>query len=242
NFAKAFDVQFSNAQNQLEHVWATSWGVSTRLVGALIMAHSDDDGLVLPPKLAPFQVVIVPIPTTGAEVDAAAGDLMAKLKAAGVSVKYDTDDSKRSGFKFAEYELKGIPVRVAIGKRDLENGTVEIARRDTKEKISVPMDTCVDVIRRLLDDIQEHLFRRAKSFQTDNITDVESFEEFSEVLETRGGFIRAHWDGTSATEEAIKERTKATIRCIPLDNPQEAGRCVLSGAPSPQRVLFAKAY
>ncbi|MFM7773953.1 MAG: His/Gly/Thr/Pro-type tRNA ligase C-terminal domain-containing protein, partial [Candidatus Kapaibacterium sp.] len=242
NFAKAFDVQFSNAQNQLEHVWATSWGVSTRLVGALIMAHSDDDGLVLPPKLAPFQVVIVPIPTTGAEVDAAAGDLMAKLKAAGVSVKYDTDDSKRSGFKFAEYELKGIPVRVAIGKRDLENGTVEIARRDTKEKISVPMDTCVDVIRRLLGDIQDHLFRRAKSFQTDNITDVESFEEFSEVLETKGGFIRAHWDGTSATEEAIKERTKATIRCIPLDNPQEAGRCVLSGAPSPQRVLFAKAY
>ncbi|MFM8569114.1 MAG: proline--tRNA ligase [Candidatus Kapaibacterium sp.] len=242
NFAKAFDVQFSNAQNQLEHVWATSWGVSTRLVGALIMAHSDDDGLVLPPKLAPFQVVIVPIPTTGAEVDAAVGDLMAKLKAAGVSVKYDTDDSKRSGFKFAEYELKGIPVRVAIGKRDLENGTVEIARRDTKEKISVPMDTCVDVIRRLLDDIQDHLFRRAKSFQTDNITDVESFEEFSEVLETKGGFIRAHWDGTSATEEAIKERTKATIRCIPLDNPQEAGRCVLSGAPSPQRVLFAKAY
>lgn len=242
NFAKAFDVQFSNAQNQLEHVWATSWGVSTRLVGALIMAHSDDDGLVIPPKLAPYQVVIVPIPTTGAEVDAAAHDLMSKLKAAGVSVKYDTDDSKRSGFKFAEYELKGIPVRVAIGKRDLENGTVELARRDTKEKLSVPMDTCVDAIRGLLEDIQSNLFKRAQAFLNDNITKVDTLEEFTDVLETKGGFISAHWDGTSATEEAIKERTKATIRCIPLDNPQEDGRCVLTGAPSSQRVLFAKAY
>ena len=206
------------------------------------MAHSDDDGLVIPPKLAPYQVVIVPIPTTGAEVDAAAHDLMSKLKAAGVSVKYDTDDSKRSGFKFAEYELKGIPVRVAIGKRDLENGTVELARRDTKEKMSVPMDTCVDAIRGLLEDIQSNLFKRAQAFLNDNITKVDTLEEFTDVLETKGGFISAHWDGTSATEEAIKERTKATIRCIPLDNPQEDGRCVLTGAPSSQRVLFAKAY
>lgn len=242
NFAKAFDVQFSNSQNQLEYVWATSWGVSTRLVGALIMAHSDDDGLVLPPRLAPYQVVIVPIPTTGTEVDAAANEIITKLTAAGVSVKYDTDDNKRSGFKFAEYELKGIPLRVAIGKRDLENGTVEIARRDTKEKISVPMDTCVETIRNLLDDVQSNMFRRAQTFLNNNITAVDTFEQFTEVLETKGGFISAHWDGTSATEEAIKEKTKATIRCIPLNNPQENGQCILTGAPSSQRVLFAKAY
>lgn len=242
NFAKAFDVQFSNSQNQLEYVWATSWGVSTRLVGALIMAHSDDDGLVLPPRLAPYQVVIIPIPTTGTEVDAAANEIITKLTAAGVSVKYDTDDNKRSGFKFAEYELKGIPLRVAIGKRDLENGTVEIARRDTKEKISVPMDTCVETIRNLLDDVQSNMFRRAQTFLNNNITAVDTFEQFTEVLETKGGFISAHWDGTSATEEAIKEKTKATIRCIPLNNPQENGQCILTGAPSSQRVLFAKAY
>lgn len=242
NFAKAFDVQFSNSQNQLEYVWATSWGVSTRLVGALIMAHSDDDGLVLPPRLAPYQVVIIPIPTTGTEVDAAANEIITKLTAAGVSVKYDTDDNKRSGFKFAEYELKGIPLRVAIGKRDLENGTVEIARRDTKEKISVPMDTCVETIRNLLDDVQSNMFRRAQTFLNNNITAVDTFEQFTEVLETKGGFISAHWDGTSATEDAIKEKTKATIRCIPLNNPQENGQCILTGAPSSQRVLFAKAY
>lgn len=242
NFAKAFDVQFSNSQNQLEYVWATSWGVSTRLVGALIMAHSDDDGLVLPPRLAPYQVVIVPIPTTGTEVDAAANEIITKLTAAGVSVKYDTDDNKRSGFKFAEYELKGIPLRVAIGKRDLENGTVEIARRDTKEKISVPMDTCVETIRNLLDDVQSNMFRRVQTFLNNNITTVDTFEQFTEVLETKGGFISAHWDGTSATEDAIKEKTKATIRCIPLNNPQENGQCILTGAPSSQRVLFAKAY
>ena len=242
NFAKAFDVQFSNSQNQLEYVWATSWGVSTRLVGALIMAHSDDDGLVLPPRLAPYQVVIIPIPTTGTEVDAAANEIITKLTTAGVSVKYDTDDNKRSGFKFAEYELKGIPLRVAIGKRDLENGTVEIARRDTKEKISVPMDTCVETIRNLLDDVQSNMFRRAQTFLNNNITAVDTFEQFTEVLETKGGFISAHWDGTSATEDAIKEKTKATIRCIPLNNPQENGQCILTGAPSSQRVLFAKAY
>lgn len=242
NFAKAFDVQFSNSQNQLEYVWATSWGVSTRLVGALIMAHSDDDGLVLPPRLAPYQVVIIPIPTTGTEVDAAANEIITKLTAAGVSVKYDTDDNKRSGFKFAEYELKGIPLRVAIGKRDLENGTVEIARRDTKEKISVPMDTCVETIRNLLDDVQSNMFRRAQTFLNNNITAVDTFEQFTEVLETKGGFISAHWDGTSTTEDAIKEKTKATIRCIPLNNPQENGQCILTGAPSSQRVLFAKAY
>ncbi len=242
NFAKAFDVQFTNAQNQLEHVWATSWGVSTRLVGALIMAHSDDDGLVLPPKLAPYQVVIVPIPTTGEVVDAVALDLVAKLKAIGVSVKYDTDDNKRSGFKFAEYEMRGIPVRVAIGKRDLENNTVEVARRDTKEKMTVSLDNVVETIRQTLDDIQRSLYTRAKSFLDSNITKVNSYDEFKEVLETKGGFISAHWDGTGATEDKIKEETKATIRCIPLNNELEDGKCILSGNKSTQRVLFAKAY
>ncbi len=242
NFAKAFDVQFSNSQNQLDYVWATSWGVSTRMVGALIMSHSDDDGLVLPPKLAPIQVVIVPIPTTGEQVDAVANELVASLRALGISVKYDTDDTKRSGFKFAEYEMKGIPLRVAIGKRDLENRTVELARRDTKEKFTVSLDSVVETIRTTLDDIQSSLFNRAKAFRDANITAVNSFDEFKEVLETKGGFISAHWDGTSETEERIKEATKATIRCIPLDNPQEDGVCVLSGKPSVQRVLFAKAY
>ncbi len=242
NFAKAFDVQFSNSQNQLEYVWATSWGVSTRLVGALIMAHSDDDGLVLPPKLAPVQVVIVPIPTTGEAVDAVAEDLMTKLKALGISVKYDRDDTKRSGFKFAEYEMKGMPVRIAIGKRDLENGTVEIARRDTKEKISVSLDRAVETVRELLEDIQSSLYKRALEYRNSHITKVDSFEEFTEVLNTKTGFVSAHWDGTAETEEKIKELTKATIRCIPLDNPMEDGRCVLTGNPSTQRVLFAKAY
>ncbi len=242
NFAKAFDVQFSNAQNQLDYVWATSWGVSTRMVGALIMSHSDDDGLVLPPKLAPFQVVIVPIPTTGEAVDAVAHDIMNQLQALGISVRYDTDDTKRSGFKFAEYEMRGIPLRVAIGKRDLENRTVELARRDTKEKMTVSLDTVVETIRTTLDDIQSSLYNRAKAFLDSNITPVNSYAEFKEVLETKGGFISAHWDGTGETEDRIKEETKATIRCIPLNNPQEAGTCVLSGAPSTQRVLFAKAY
>ncbi|MCC6723291.1 MAG: proline--tRNA ligase [Saprospiraceae bacterium] len=242
NFAKAFDVKFSNKENQQEYVWATSWGVSTRLIGALIMTHSDDDGLVLPPKIAPTQVVIVPIPKPTPEIDEAANKLMKELRSKGVRVKYDTDDQKRPGFKFAEHEMNGIPVRLGIGARDLAEGKVEVARRDTKEKANHPVEGIADYIIGLLDEIQQNLFDRAAAYRESHTTKVDTFEEFKSVLEGKGGFVSAHWDGTSETEEKIKELTKATIRCIPLDNPQEDGVCVYSGKPSKERVLFAKAY
>lgn len=242
NFAKAFDVLFLNKDNQQEHVWATSWGVSTRLVGGLIMTHSDDDGLVLPPKLAPIQVVIVPIPKPVPELLAAAETIAVQLRAKGISVKIDDDDQNRPGFKFAEYEMIGVPVRLGLGQRDLDAGQVEVARRDTKEKGSVPLDTVADHVAQLLDDIQANLFNRAKAHRDAHITRVDSWAEFEEVLENKGGFVSAHWDGTTETELEIKERTKATIRCIPVDAPEEAGTCVLTGKPSTRRVLFAKAY
>jgi prolyl-tRNA synthetase len=242
NFAKAFEVKFLNENNKEEFVWATSWGVSTRLIGGLIMTHSDDEGLVLPPKLAPTQVMIIPIPKPDDIINEAVDKVMALLKAKGISVKYDDDPKKRPGFKFAEHEMHGIPVRIAIGKRDLEKNVVEVARRDTKEKTSVPMDGIDDYIEQLLIDIQNNLFDRAKKYRDDHITKVDNFEDFKSVLAEKGGFISAHWDGTSETELKIKEMTKATVRCIPLDNPQEDGKCVLTGQPSKQRVLFAKAY
>ena len=251
NFAKAFDVKFLSEENQEEYVWATSWGVSTRLLGGLIMTHSDDDGLVLPPKLAPTQVVIVPIPKPAPEIGEVADKIMAALQDKGITVKYDMDDKKRPGFKFAEHELKGIPVRLGIGKRDLEKGQVEVARRDTKEKNFVPVEGIAAHVEQLLEDIQNNLFNRAKQFREDHITKVDTFDEFKAVLKTKkedhpeswgGGFISAHWDGTTETEIKIKELTKATIRCIPLDNEAEEGKCVLTGKPSTQRVLFAKAY
>lgn len=242
NFAKAFDVKFSNKENQMEYVWATSWGVSTRLVGALIMTHSDDDGLVLPPKIAPTQVVIVPIPKPTPEIDEAADKLMKELKAKGIRVKYDMDDQKRPGFKFAEHEMNGIPVRLGIGARDLAEGKVEVARRDTKEKTSYPVEGIADRIIALLDEIQQNLFDRAAAFRAEHTTSVDNFDDFKAVLDGKGGFVSAHWDGTSETELKIKELTKATIRCIPLNNPQEAGKCVLTGNPSKERVLFARSY
>ena len=241
NFAKAFEVKFLNDKNVEEFVWATSWGVSTRLIGGLIMTHSDDKGLVLPPKLAPIHVVIVPIPKPSEEINAVAFDLMANLKKAGITVKYDQDDRLRPGFKFAEYELKGVPIRIGIGARDLQNGEVEMARRDTFEKKQVRLDTLVEEIKNTLDDIQSNLFNRALKYRDENITEVDNFDQFKEVL-TKGGFISAFWDGTSETEEKIKEITKATIRCIPLDNKMEDGVCVYSGKPANQRVLFAIAY
>jgi prolyl-tRNA synthetase len=242
NFAKAFDVKFLNQANKEEYVWATSWGVSTRLMGALIMTHSDDNGLVLPPKLAPIQVVIIPIPKANGVITEVAETIMAELKAKGISVKYDNDKKNRPGFKFAEYEMKGVPVRVGIGKRDLEKGEVEIARRDTLEKQNVPLDGLADYIENLLTDIQDNLLQRSKDYRTEHTTKVESWEEFQAVLEEKGGFIAAHWDGTTETEIKIKEATKATIRCIPIDNELEDGKCVLTGKPSKQRVLFARAY
>ncbi len=242
NFAKAFDVKFANENNKEEYVWATSWGVSTRLIGGLIMTHSDDEGLVLPPKLAPTQVMIIPVPKPDETINAAVDKVMAALKAKGIRVKYDDDPKKRPGFKFAEHEMHGIPVRIAIGKRDLEKNVVEVARRDTKEKTSVPMDGIDDYIEQLLVTIQQNLFDTAAKYRDEHITKVENMEEFKSVLDGKGGFISAHWDGTSETELKIKEMTKATIRCIPLDNPKEDGQCVLTGNPSTQRVLFAKAY
>ena len=242
NFAKAFEVKFMNENNKEEYVWATSWGVSTRLIGGLIMTHSDDEGLVLPPKLAPTQVMIIPIPKPDEIINAAVDNVMTALKAKGISVKYDDDPKKRPGFKFAEHEMHGIPVRIAVGKRDLEKNVVEVARRDTKEKTSVPMEGLDDYIEQLLVDIQNNLFDRAKKYRDDHITPVDTFEEFQKVLNEKGGFISAHWDGTEETELKIKEQTKATIRCIPLDNPQEDGKCVLTGNPSKERVLFAKSY
>ena len=245
NFAKAFDVKFSDKSNQLDYVWATSWGVSTRLIGGLVMTHSDDQGLVLPPKIAPLQVVIVPIykgDEQKAAIDVKVKEFMQSFKAAGIRVKYDDSDNQRPGWKFAEYELKGVPVRIAIGARDLENNQVEIARRDTKEKSSVSMDGLTDRVSSLLEEIQSNLFERAKQYRDEHITKAESWDEFVQILDTKAGFVAAHWDGTPETEEKIKELTKATIRCIPLNNEQEAGKCILTGNPSTQRVLFARAY
>ncbi|MFZ9214633.1 MAG: proline--tRNA ligase, partial [Sediminibacterium sp.] len=245
NFAKAFDVKFSDKNNNLEYVWATSWGVSTRLIGALVMAHSDDQGLVLPPKIAPLQVVIVPIfkgDEQKAAIDAKVTVMMTELKALGVSVKYDDSDNARPGWKFAEYEMKGVPVRIAIGARDLEQNIVEVARRDTKEKANASIDGIGLHVKNLLDDIQANIFNKAKAFRDDHITEANTWDEFVELLDNKTGFISAHWDGSPETEEKIKEQTKATIRCIPLNNKQEAGTCILSGNPSTQRVLFARAY
>lgn len=245
NFAKAFDVKYLTKENKQEFVWATSWGVSTRLIGALVMAHSDDQGLVLPPRIAPLQVVIVPIykgPDQKSMVDEKVAGIVAALKQQGISVKYDDADNTRPGWKFAEYELKGVPVRIAIGPKDIESGVVEIARRDTKEKKSVPMEGVALYIQQLLEEIQQNLYNRALTFRNEQITNVDNWETFKDVLVNKGGFISAHWDGTPETEEKIKEETKATIRCIPLGNPQEQGVCVYSGNPSSQRVLFALAY
>lgn len=245
NFAKAFDVKFSDKENKLEYVWATSWGASTRLIGALVMAHSDDDGLVLPPKVAPLQVVIVPIYKGDeqlAMISEKANTLAKELMAMGISVKYDNSEHARPGWKFAEYEMKGVPVRVAIGARDLEKNLVEVARRDTKEKMTVPVEGLSNYIKDLLDDIQVSIYNKAKKFQQDHITKADTWEEFMAILDGKAGFVSAHWDGTAETEEKIKELSKATIRCIPLDNPQEEGACILTGNPSTQRVLFARAY
>ncbi len=245
NFAKAFEVKFLSKENKQEYVWATSWGVSTRLIGALVMAHSDDEGLVMPPRIAPLQVAIVPIykgPEQKAIVDEKVDEIMKALKAKGISVKYDDSDNVRPGWKFAEYELKGVPVRIAIGQKDIENKVVEVARRDTKEKQSVPQENVADYISQLLEDIQQNLYNRALAYRDDHITKVDTWEEFKQVLQEKGGFVSAHWDGTSETEDKIKEEVKATIRCIPLDNPKEDGVCVYSGKPSTQRVLFAAAY
>ena len=245
NFAKAFDVKFASKEGKLEHVWATSWGVSTRLMGALIMAHSDDQGLVLPPNLAPIQVVIVPIYKGLEQLDAISekiDPIIKTLKAKGISVKFDTRDTHKPGFKFAEWELKGVPVRIAIGNRDLESGTVEVARRDTKEKQKMEFIGLEDNISNLLATMQDAIFNKALSYRNDHTTEVNSWEEFQEVLENKTGFISAHWDGTTESEDKIQQATKATIRCIPFDNPQEDGVCVFSGKPSKERVLFAKAY
>ncbi|KQR67678.1 proline--tRNA ligase [Pedobacter sp. Leaf176] len=245
NFAKAFDVKFTGKDGKLDHVWATSWGVSTRLMGALIMAHSDDSGLVIPPKLAPIQVVIVPIykgEEDLAKISAYVNELTMRLKGMGVSVKYDDRDTQRPGFKFADYELKGVPVRIAIGGRDLENKTVEIARRDTKVKQTVPQDGLDIYIVKLLEDIQTNMFNKALAYRDEHITEANSYDEFKLLLDEKAGFISAHWDGTPETEQKIKEETKATIRCIPLDNKLEDGVCIYSGKPSIQRVLFARAY
>ncbi|WP_409150402.1 proline--tRNA ligase [Sphingobacterium sp. BS-2] len=245
NFAKAFDVKFTSKEGKLDYVWATSWGVSTRLMGALIMAHSDDQGLVLPPKLAPTQVVIVPIYKTDEEkanLDAYVDQLTAALKQLDIRVKYDDRDTQRPGFKFAEWELKGVPLRVALGSRDMQNGTVELARRDTQSKETVQQAGLPDRIAALLGEIQDNIYNKALTYRDEHITEVNSYDEFKQVLEEKGGFISAHWDGTVETEKRVKEETKATIRCIPLDAKEEEGVCIFTGKPSKQRVLFAKAY
>ncbi len=245
NFAKAFDVQFANRDGKLEHVWATSWGVSTRLMGALIMAHSDNNGLVLPPKLAPIQVVMIPIYKGEEELKSVTerfNNIASQLKALGVSVKVDGRDHIRSGFKFAEYELKGVPIRLAMGPRDMANGTVEVARRDTLQKDTMSQEGIVEYIVKLLDEIQDNIFNKALKFREEKTTKVETFAEFKEVLDGKGGFVLAHWDGTVETEERIKTETKATIRCIPIDAVEEDGFCVYSGKPSNKRVLFARSY
>ncbi|AWG21797.1 proline--tRNA ligase [Flavobacterium faecale] len=245
NFAQAFDVKFANAEGKQEYVWGTSWGVSTRLMGALVMTHSDDQGLVLPPNLAPIQVVIVPIYKTDEQLNAisdAVAVLTTDLKKLGVTVKFDNRTTQKPGFKFAEWELKGVPVRIAVGPKDLENGTFEVARRDTLTKETKPSDGIAVYIKELLDQIQIDLFEKALEYRNTHVTEVNDFEEFKKVLEEKGGFISAHWDGTAETEEKIKDLTKATIRCIPLDAKEEAGTCVFTGNPSTKRALFAKAY
>jgi prolyl-tRNA synthetase len=245
NFAKAFDVKFADKEGKLDYVWGTSWGVSTRLMGALIMAHSDDQGLVLPPKLAPIQVVIVPIYKSEEQLTAIRerlDPLIKKLKEADISVKLDDRDTQSPGWKFAEYELKGVPVRLAIGPRDLENSTIEIARRDTREKQVIALDNTFDHVQGLLKEMQENIFQKALSFRQERTTEVDDYEEFKKLLDDKGGFFLAHWDGTSETEDRIKEETKATIRCIPLDQKKEPGKCIYSGKPSEGRVLFARAY
>jgi prolyl-tRNA synthetase len=245
NFAKAFDVKYTNKEGKEDYVWATSWGVSTRLMGALVMAHSDDRGLVLPPKLAPIQVVIVPIYRKDEELAKLAeviDPIVAKLKSKGISVKFDDNDNRKPGWKFAQYELKGVPVRLAMGARDLENGTVELARRDILTKETVTVDGVEDLIENLLVEIQNSIFQKAFDFRAEKTTKVDSYEEFKELLETKTGFFLAHWDGTDETEEKIKNETKATIRCIPFDNEQEEGVCMVTGKPSRERVVFAKSY
>lgn len=245
NFAKAFDVKFTSKEGVLDYVWATSWGVSTRLMGALVMTHSDDNGLVLPPNLAPDQVVIVPIYRKDEEFEAVnevALDLMKKLRAKGIRVKYDNRDTQKPGWKFNEYELKGVPVRIAIGPKDVEKGTVELARRDTLQKEFVSNEDVVEKVISLMDEIQANLYKKAFSHRAENTTEVASYEEFKKVLDSKGGFILAHWDGTSETEEKIKNETKATIRCIPLEGKMEAGACMVTGNPSARKVLFARAY
>ena len=245
NFAKAFDVKFANKEGEQDYVWATSWGVSTRLMGALIMTHSDDNGLVLPPNLAPDQVVIVPIYRNDEQLAAAtevAQQLMTELRAKGIRVKFDNRDTHKPGWKFNEYELKGVPVRIAIGPKDVENGTVEIARRDTLSKELVAVDEATTKIEGLMEEIQTNLYKKAITHRAENTTEVESYDEFKEVLETKGGFVLAHWDGTAETEDQVKNETKATIRCIPLDDHDAAGNCMVTGKPSKRKVLFAKAY
>jgi prolyl-tRNA synthetase len=245
NFAKAFDVKFTSREGKQEHVWATSWGVTTRLIGALVMAHSDDDGLVLPPKLAPIQVVIVPIYKNDEQRSAISdfvSGIKTQLQAKNITVKYDDRDTHKPGFKFAEWELKGVPVRIAVGPRDLENGTVEVARRDTKEKTVMQIADLALKVEHLLDQVQQNIFNKAVLYRTTHTAKADSYEEFKKLLDGEGGFIYAHWDGTTETELKIKEETKATIRCIPLDNKPEAGKCIYSGKPSTQRVVFARAY
>jgi prolyl-tRNA synthetase len=233
-------------ENQQEYVWATSWGASTRLIGALVMAHSDDDGLILPPRIAPLQVVIVPISSKDAaaqkKINEKAQQLVKELKASNISVKFDDSDNNRPGWKFAEYEMKGVPVRIALGARDVENNVAEVVRRDTKEKRSVSLDGLSNYIITLLGDIQQAMFNKAKKYRDEHTTKVDSWSDFEKTLDEKGGFITAHWDGTAETEEAIKEKTKATIRCIPLDGELENGKCILTGKPSKRRVLFARAY
>lgn len=245
NFAKAFDVKYTDREGKQQHVWATSWGVSTRLLGALIMTHSDDHGLVLPPKLAPYQVVIIPIYRSDEQKEVVAQrakEMMKELRAAGISVRFDNRDTHKPGWKFNEYELKGVPVRIAIGPRDIENGTLEIARRDLLSKETVEADTAISYIHNVLEEMQTGLFERALEFREEHTTKVDSYDEFKEVLNTKGGFVVAHWDGTAETEARIQEETKATIRCIPLDADDEEGVCILTGNPSSRRVVFARAY
>ena len=245
NFAKAFDVKFTTKEGKQDYVWATSWGVSTRLMGALVMSHSDDKGLVLPPRLAPIQLVIVPIYKSAEQlemIDKRVEELIRPLRKLGISVKYDNRTTHKPGWKFAEYELKGVPLRLAIGPRDLENGTAELARRDTLEKKIVPQEELTETVSGLLEEIQDSLFQKALNYRDEMVTEVDNFDQFKEVLESKGGFLSAHWDGTAETEEEIKTKTKATIRCIPLGEPGEPGKCVLTGKPSKRRVIFAKAY
>ena len=245
NFAKAFDVKFTDKNNKLDYVWATSWGVSTRLIGALVMAHSDDDGLILPPKIAPLQVVIIPVYKNEEQknlITQKVNEIIKELKQFNIRVKFDDNDNLRPGWKFAEYEMKGVPLRLTIGARDLENNVIEVARRDTKEKSSIDLNNVIKTVTELLNEIQTNIYNRAKEFRDAHITNADSWEEFLNILDNKTGFVNAHWDGTSETEEKIKELSKATIRCIPFDAVEENGKCILTGNPSNKRVLFARAY